>query len=434
MAVATSGVMAAAGADELPLGPGGVLFGAEWPLPHAPTVAPAHTSAANLTNAAVRVMRYGYRTADADVQSRHVLSLVPLGGLQVRFRGDTPVASAAVLRLKRQLSVAMVAVLGVAVTAVVTSSVAVADPQLPPARDRLVAGYGGVPISVAEYGPEPSAAPTVVLVHGYPDDMTVWNKVIPLLADKYHVVNYDPRGSGASGHPTAVADYELPKLSADFEAVIDATAPGQAVHVLAHDWGAIQTWESAARIPQRIASFTFISGPSLDLSGLAIKRAMANPSAYLQLLDQLIRSSYIQLLDLPLIPELLWDTGLAEAVFSTLVWLEGGNRPPGYPPADGAAQANLYRANVNARTNNPTYDHVTVPVVQQIVATNDPFVGPLLTDQLEQQVPVLWRRTVDTGHWAQTEDPVDIAQFTTQLIEHQEHGGPTPPGVVVPKN
>ncbi|HEY3714218.1 MAG TPA: hypothetical protein VGL39_06795 [Jatrophihabitantaceae bacterium] len=36
MAVARSGVMAAAGADELLLGPGGVLFGAEWlPLLHA---------------------------------------------------------------------------------------------------------------------------------------------------------------------------------------------------------------------------------------------------------------------------------------------------------------------------------------------------------------------------------------------------------------
>jgi len=54
MAVATSGVMAAAGADELALGPGGVLFGAELPLLHAPRVMPTHASAANLT--AVRIM------------------------------------------------------------------------------------------------------------------------------------------------------------------------------------------------------------------------------------------------------------------------------------------------------------------------------------------------------------------------------------------
>jgi hypothetical protein len=55
MAVARSGVMAAAGADELLLGPGGVLLGAEWLPLHATRRVLRPASAANLAKAAVRV-------------------------------------------------------------------------------------------------------------------------------------------------------------------------------------------------------------------------------------------------------------------------------------------------------------------------------------------------------------------------------------------
>ncbi|HJT04194.1 MAG TPA: alpha/beta fold hydrolase, partial [Pseudonocardiaceae bacterium] len=57
----------------------------------------------------------------------------------------------------------------------------------------------GVTLRVHESGPPD--APTVICVHGYPDDHTVWDGVVAELALRYHVVSYDVRGAGESGKP-----------------------------------------------------------------------------------------------------------------------------------------------------------------------------------------------------------------------------------------
>ena len=54
----------------------------------------------------------------------------------------------------------------------------------------------GVELAVYETG-EPSA-PTILAVHGYPDNHTVWDGILPLLAADFRVVTYDVRGAGAS--------------------------------------------------------------------------------------------------------------------------------------------------------------------------------------------------------------------------------------------
>lgn len=334
---------------------------------------------------------------------------------------------------RRQRHVALrAAVLGGLVSLLtwgLSAPIAVADPGGEPTESSVVSA-DGTRISVKEYGPAYDQAPTVVLVHGWPDNSDVWSKVIPLLADRYHVVNYDPRGSGASDHPAAVSDYELPKLSQDFEAVIDQTAPGVKVHVLAHDWGAIQTWESAARIPEKFSSFTFISGPSLDLLSGSLQREFGDITSWPALYYQAIASSYVPFNYLPALPEALWQSGLGAQLMQAYVGLEGGQHEP-YSGDDGAAQTNLYRANMFQRLFHPTYDHVDVPVVQQIRPSLDPFVTPVYFNGLEDAVPSLWRRTVGVGHWTPLTNPWAVAQYTSELIEFREHGAPAPAGAVV---
>src|SRR5207245_2798179 len=87
-------------------------------------------------------------------------------------------------------------------------------------RTRRVDGAGRVALHVVERGD--AAAPTVVLVHGYPDDHTVWDPVAERLAARYHVVTYDVRGAGQSDAPRRVRDYRVDLLAADTAAVIDA--------------------------------------------------------------------------------------------------------------------------------------------------------------------------------------------------------------------
>src|SRR6185369_8815846 len=76
--------------------------------------------------------------------------------------------------------------------------------------------------------------PTVVLVHGWPDTHVLWDGVVPLLADRFRIVRYDNRGAGKSTVPKKFSAFTMPCFANDFAAVIDAIAPGQPVHVLAH--------------------------------------------------------------------------------------------------------------------------------------------------------------------------------------------------------
>ena len=51
---------------------------------------------------------------------------------------------------------------------------------------------------------------------------------------------FDVRGAGESTVPAGKADYRFPQLVSDIGAVIDSLGVGR-VHLLAHDWGSIQS-------------------------------------------------------------------------------------------------------------------------------------------------------------------------------------------------
>jgi len=63
-------------------------------------------------------------------------------------------------------------------------------------RSRTVAGLGGLSLAVQERGR--AGAPTVILVHGYPDNHHLWDLVAEHLEADHHVVTYDVRGAGES--------------------------------------------------------------------------------------------------------------------------------------------------------------------------------------------------------------------------------------------
>ena len=154
----------------------------------------------------------------------------------------------------------------------------------------------GLDLAVYEQGPE--GAETIVLVHGYPDNHTVWDGVAELLAEDFHVVRYDVRGHGASEVPATTSGYALPLLSQDLRSVIEATSPDSPVHLVAHDWGSIQSWESVLdpAFTPLLRSYVSISGPSLDAAGVWLRRGFRHPRA---MLKQLAASYYVFAFQLP---------------------------------------------------------------------------------------------------------------------------------------
>lgn len=292
---------------------------------------------------------------------------------------------------------------------------------VPASRNQIVTSSDGTRIAVYEYGPDASVAPTVVLVHGYPDTAKVWDQVVARLAPGYHVVTYDTRGSGNSDHPSTQAAYKLSLLSADLGAVLDATAGGRKVHLVGHDWGAVQSWESVAKtsFAGRIASYTSISGPSVDLTGQALRRNLLNPLQWGNLVQQAIASAYIVFFNLPLLPEIAWALGLPEALLQFTVFLEGGTREP-YASGDGAAAVNLYRANVTERLLAPTYDRIAVENVQIIVPTRDAYVKESTATDLGSAVRYPLIRRIDAGHWVELSHPDEIAQLIGEFADTHE--------------
>ena len=124
-----------------------------------------------------------------------------------------------------------------------------------------------VELAVREAGD--ATAPTVILVHGFPDTSTVWDEVAVRLAEHHHVVLYDVR-VGRLTRPRGRRAFCLAHLSADLVAVMDATAGDQQVHLVGHDWGSVQAWETVTDpVHQaRSRSYTTISGPCLDHGSL----------------------------------------------------------------------------------------------------------------------------------------------------------------------
>ena len=84
----------------------------------------------------------------------------------------------------------------------------------------------------------------IVLVHGYPDSHTIWHDVATQLAEQFYVIAYDVRGAGKSSIPTALKDYKIDVLAQDLQAVVNSLIPNRLFHLVGHDWGSIQSWES----------------------------------------------------------------------------------------------------------------------------------------------------------------------------------------------
>ena len=302
-------------------------------------------------------------------------------------------------------------------------------------KTRKVQG-AGLSLSVTERGD--AEAPTIVLVHGYPDTSAVWDLVADRLEHSFHVVTYDVRGAGSSDAPVFRDAYAMPLLIDDLAAVIDAVSPDRPVHLVGHDWGSIQGWDAVLgeRLAGRIASYTSMGGPSLDHVRQWIRHRMRRPtpSAVRDLLRQSVRSSYVAAFH---VPGVAWAAELFSGRMDrqrrmwrdTLATVEGAEVDDRWPAptfgTDLANGMNLYRANFRNKLLRGTAPSTDVPV-QLIATTGDRFVPVGLLDGLEKLSTRTWRRQVPAGHWVPRTKPAALARWITELVEHVEGGEEAP--------
>ncbi|MET9490208.1 SDR family oxidoreductase [Nocardia sp. NPDC006630] len=298
------------------------------------------------------------------------------------------------------------------------------QPTVIAAAERIVRS-GEFDIAVYEYG-EPSAE-TVVLVHGWPDDNHLWDRVVPLLADRFHVVTYDTRGHGRSTRTDRTEDYRLEHFAADFFAVAEAVSPDEPVHILAHDWGSVEMWEAVCEpeAATRVASFTSVSGPNLDHMGAWVRADLSRGKVWGPF-TQLLSSAYTGLFMTPGLPKVVLRPLGTEKVWSRFVGLMNDTSPENikFGPEfrrDFFDGMRIYRANIVQRMAGPRDRRTEVPV-QLIIARRDVAVRPAGYADTKEYAPNLYRREVGGGHWLPFSHPELLATSTAELIDSLRTG------------
>ena len=277
-----------------------------------------------------------------------------------------------------------------------------------------------VELSLQISGPED--APVVVLVHGYPDNRTVWDLVVEDLERDHRVATYDVRGAGESTAPPSRSGYKMPRLVDDLVAVLDEVAPdGRPVHVVGHDWGSCQLWGAVmresndARLRGRLASFTSISGPGLDLFAHFLRNGLRQ-RRFGAVGRQLLHSWYIAAFQVPFVPELVFSRlgGRIRAVLENRQQLDGHWDDERFRD-DARNGLNLYRANrLDFRRS------TTAVPVQLIVPTKDAFVTPALFDDVESFAPNLRRLDVVANHLVVQTQPQMVADAVRAFVADHE--------------
>jgi short-subunit dehydrogenase/pimeloyl-ACP methyl ester carboxylesterase len=285
----------------------------------------------------------------------------------------------------------------------------------------------GVTLAVHRYTDVDAARPTILAIHGWPDNHHVWDPVAEEFAQsfggRYNFVAYDVRGAGESSRPAEQSGYAFPHLVADLGAVIDSLGVEQ-VHLLAHDWGSIQAWAAITdeSVMGKVASFTSISGPHLQYAGVFLRSART-PRTLAQVAGQLMASTYIGFFLCPGVPEAAFRSGIGVKVVEAVERIgrsstRSQRRATPRSIADYVNGLNLYRANMPAPMLSPGRDLPKTNVaVQVLVPRKDLFVTPAL-QRFTGAIPAGGRVvSIEGGHWVVTSRPDVIARLTSEWID-----------------
>ena len=134
-----------------------------------------------------------------------------------------------------------------------------------------------------------------VLLHGFPETNKSWQETAQILNQAgYRTFAVNQRGYSLTAQPSKRRDYRSSALVEDVNALLDLIA--QLVYLVGHDWGAVVAWDVAQRYPEKIKHLITISVP--------------HKAAYIRSMlmsNQLLKSYYMGLFQLPKIPELLFE-------------------------------------------------------------------------------------------------------------------------------
>ncbi|MGB3300782.1 MAG: alpha/beta hydrolase [Phormidesmis sp.] len=259
--------------------------------------------------------------------------------------------------------------------------------------------------------------PLMLLLHGFPEFWYSWRHQIPAFSSDYKVVALDLRGYNKSDKPKETSAYVLSELTKDVKGAIQALGYDQCV-LVGHDWGGMIAWAFAYAYPQMLSRLIVLNLPH----PAKFAEGLRSP-------QQLLRSWYIALFQLPALPEFLLQANDYAAMRS--IFKSQAINPDAFTEADldayvtAAAQPGALTSMLNYYRNvfkgegplNKTWGILQVPTLM-IWGENDAALGKELTCGTEKLVSNLEIRYIpQCSHWVQQEQPEQVNQSMQAFLE-----------------
>jgi pimeloyl-ACP methyl ester carboxylesterase len=246
-------------------------------------------------------------------------------------------------------------------------------------------------------------APKLLLLHGFPTASHMFRDLIPLLADRLHIIAPDLPGFGKSDMPGRHTFDQLADSIDRFTEVIGFDR--YAVYVF--DYGAPTGFRLAVKHPDRITTI-------ISQNGNAYEEGLSdgwNPiRAYWKEASSANREALRGLLTLE---STIWQYthGVSD---TTTVSPDGYSLDSFYLNRPGAAEYQLdllgdYKANVALYPTFQKYLRTHQPPLLAVWGKNDPFFLPPGAEAFKRDIPKAVVRFFDTGHFALETHAAEIA-------------------------
>ncbi len=274
------------------------------------------------------------------------------------------------------------------------------------------ADIGGQKIFYREAGRRD--APALLLLHGFPTSSHMYRKLIPALADAYHVIAPDLPGFGFSDAPDrAQFAYTFENLAGVIDRFTDAVGLGQYA-IFVFDYGAPVGLRLAVRHPGRVTAIISQNGNAYA-EGLSdgwnpIQRYWEEPTAE-------NREALREFLT-PATTRWQYLHGVADPALVA---------PEGYTldsalmarPGNDEIQLDLlldYASNVALYPTFQAYFREHRPPLLAVWGKNDPFFLPPGAEAFKRDIPDAQIRFFDTGHFALETHDREIAAVVRDFL------------------
>jgi haloalkane dehalogenase len=259
------------------------------------------------------------------------------------------------------------------------------------------------------------AGPTFVLMHGFPDNLHIYDDIIPhLLHSGRRIVAFDFLGFGASDKPSGAA-YSFKQQLGDLEAVIEFLGLGKVV-LVAHDSSGPAAVNFAIDHPEKVASLCILNSayddstlnvwPEMvvlfaDRSLKALASAVAGSPAQFGWLLAWQAQKFSD--ELPPSQKSHFEEFIAPLVADNFI------KQPGSGPAFMQMAADFYEELRRNSTRLPLAAALDLPV-KVIWGVHDPYLTAALGEERASRFKNSSFHPIPAGHWLQCDQPERVAQ------------------------